>query len=331
MITCMYPWVLYWGAIFLMTYVIVRMIMSYQVRYDIPTTGYVKRYLDRCGIVFSQWQRYVRHILRLLAICTLLLALARPRQPDPTSKVTVEGRDIVLTLDVSGSMQLFDDLKDTRSRWEVVQQEARRFIAQREHDPIGLVYFGAFAVSRCPITLDTALLDSIVRDTQLGDINPHGTMLSQAVALSVQRLRHAQSTNKVIILLTDGSPSEEDISVEQAISLAQKAGIRVYTIGVGSSNGGYFVDPLAGVQQAKNSMNIDLLNRIARETGGLCFHAHNPEEVRQVYDAIDALEASEHEAPEYAQYYEYFMPCLWVAWVCMILEVLLTTYVWITL
>lgn len=331
MLTYMYPWVLYWGCAVIGAYLIFRMVIVSQVRYVVPTTAFFLQYLNRCHIVISDWYKYLRYLLRFCAIAALIVALARPREPDPQSMIRIEGRDIVLTLDVSGSMQLFDDLSDTRSRWQVAQAEARRFIARRHNDPIGLVYFGAFALSRCPITLDKPLLDTIVRDTQLGDIDPHGTMLSQAIALSVQRLRHATSTNRVIILLTDGSPSEQDIPVDQSVSLAQKAGIRVYTIGVGAANGGFFVDPLAGVQQVRDTMNHQLLRYIAEHTGGQHFHAQNPQEVRQVYDAIDALEASEHDAPQYTEYYEYFMPCLWIAYICMLLELLITTYIWIVL
>lgn len=331
MITYMYPWVLSWGFALIGVYIIFRLVIASRVRYVIPTTSFFLQYLDRCHIVISDWQKYVRYALRCGAIAALLIALARPREPDPQSLVRIEGRDIVLTLDVSGSMQLFDDLSDTRSRWQVAQDEARRFIARRPHDPIGLVYFGAFALSRCPITLDKPLLDTIVRDTKLGDIDPHGTMLSQAIALSVQRLRHATSQNRIIILLTDGSPSEQDIPVDKAVSLAQKAGIRVYTIGVGAENGGFFVDPLAGVQQVRDTMNHHLLRYIAEQTGGQHFHAHNPQEVRMVYDAIDALEASEHDAPQYTHYYEYFMPFLWCAYICILLELLVTTYIWIVL
>jgi len=267
----------------------------------------------------------------VVAILALIVALSRPRRPDETTAITVEGRDIVLALDVSGSMQLLDDPRDPRTRWDVARDEARRFIANRTYDPIGLVYFGAFAVSRCPITLDKPLLDGIVRDTNIGDINPKGTMLAQALALSVQRLRHSASTNKIVILVTDGEPSENDLSVNEAISMAQKIGVTVYTIGVGSESGGYFVDPIMGMQHVSHSLNTTLLDYIARTTNGHSFRAHNPAEMKSVYDTIDALEASEHDAPEYSQYYEYFMPCIWLALIVLVCEVCMRTYIWIAI
>lgn len=330
MLTCMYPWVLYIGGACIILYLIIRRLLRRYVTYRMPTTHLFMRYVQEHAS-YHQWKRYASTLFRVIAIAALLCALARPRQPDEQSAVTIEGRDIVLTLDVSGSMQLIDDLRDKRQRWDVARDEARRFISNRTHDPIGIVYFGAFALSRCPITLDKTLLDDVVKNTRIGDLNPQGTMLSQALALSVQRLRNSVSHNKVIILLTDGSPSSNDLSVDQAISLAKKAGIVVYTIGVGSNEGGYIMDPLVGLQRAKDSANMSLLEYISRETGGKSFHANNPQEVRAVYDAIDALETSEHDAPEYHRYYEYFMPCLWIALLSLFAELWITTWIWVTL
>jgi len=331
MLTFMYPWVIYAGAGAVAVYALAHVLLRRYVVYVVPTTSLFMQYLHRHNLVYSQWQRYVRYVLRILAFLALLCALARPREPDEQTAITIEGRDIVLALDVSGSMQLFDDPQDPRNRWEVAKEEARRFIAQRTYDPIGLVYFASFAVSRCPITMDRSLLDSIVKDTHLGDINPNGTMLAQAVALGVQRMRHAVGTSKVIILLTDGSPSEEDMSINTALSLAQKAGVKVYTIGVGSDEGGYYVHPLAGVHRVPHAVNFSLLKHIAQETGGVCFQARNPRELQAVYQEIDALEASEHDAPEYTRYYEYFMPCLWAALGLLMGELILTTWIWVAI
>ena len=322
-----YPWVLYWGAGALLVYLAVRILVRRYTVYYFPTVHTFKKAMGD-AIRYTAWSWYVRNGVRLAGICLLLVALARPRIPDENSAVTVEGRDIVLTLDVSGSMQLFDDFTDRRSRWQVAQEEARRFIQHRTYDPIGLVYFGAFALSRCPSTLDKSLLDTIVKDTRIGDINPSGTVLSQAIALAVQRLRYAASENKIIILLTDGYPSENDLSAEHAIALAQKAGIKIYAIGVGSSQGGYFMDPLMGVRQAPGSVDFKLLEHIAQATGGASFRASNPQEVRQVYDRIDMLETSKHDAPMYHRYTELFIPCLWIAFALLCLELGITTFVW---
>jgi len=331
MLTFMHPWVLYIAGFCLLAYAAIWYFCTYHAVYHVPTTYLFLRYMHHHSIVCTGWKRYLRYALRGCAIIALICALARPRQPDERSAVRVEGRDMVLALDVSQSMMLFDDRRDPRSRWEVVQSEARRFIAHRPYDPIGLVYFGAFALSRCPITLDTKLLDQIVRDTQLGDINPYATMLGQAIALSIQRLRYSSCHNRLLILLTDGSPSEHDTPIDEVLSMAQKAGIRIYTIGVGSEKGGYFSHPLFGVQQFSDSVDFSLLSYIARQTGGSSFRAENPQEIKQVYDQIDALEATEHDAPEYTRYYEYFIPCLWLAYICCLLEVVLTTFIWVTL
>ena len=330
MLTFMYPWVLYVGGACIILYLIIRTMFRRYVTYRMPTTHLFMRYMQKHSSVYW-WKRYVSSILRVIAITALLCDIARPRQPDEQSVVTIEGRDMVLALDVSGSMTLFDDLRDTRQRWDVVRDEARRFIANRPYDPIGIVYFASFALSRCPITLDKALLDDVIKNTKIGDLNPAGTMLFQSLALSVQRLRNSVSKNKVIILLTDGDPSSNDLSADQAISLAKKAGIVVHTIGVGSNKIAYNLDPFVGLQPVRNGANMQLLEYIAQQTGGKHFHAGNPQELREVYDAIDALEATEHDAPEYHRYYEYFMPCLWIALLSLLAELLITTWIWVTL
>jgi Ca-activated chloride channel family protein len=261
--------------------------------------------------------------LRCLALASLVLATARPRQADDSSRVEVEGSDIILALDVSGSMQLFDDLGDRRSRFEVAQREALTFVQDRKHDPIGLVIFGATAISRCPVTLDKQLLHEIITNVALGEVNPEGTALAVGLGMAVNRLRTSKSTSKIIILLTDGEPSSHDIDPEPILNLAKKYGIKIYTIGVGSDQGGYGVVPIHGVVQFKTPINAKLLQKIADQTGGQFFRAENPEEVRQVYKAIDKLEKTSYDTPLYARYHELFLVFLYSALCFIGLELLL--------
>ncbi len=282
-----------------------------------------KSLVDRSHAIFF--------LLRLLALTTLCLALARFRIPDERSKVPVQGVDIMLVLDVSGSMQLFDDLNDPRPRIDVARKEGIKFIQKRENDPIGLVIFGNVAVSRAPLTLDKALLTEILKETSLGIVDPDGTVLARAMVTAANRLKNSTAKSKIMIVLTDGQPSERDIEPEVALELAQKLGIKIYTIGIGSEEGGFMSHPWAGIVRASSALNVPLLEAIAQKTGGHFFQARNPKDVERIYTAIDQLERTEHEAPVFARYFEYFIPLLWLTWLLLLSEILLASMVWLRL
>jgi Ca-activated chloride channel family protein len=257
-------------------------------------------------------------------VLVLLLAISRPQTPDYNSEVSIEGSDIMLALDISGSMQLFDDLHDRRSRFEVAQKEALRFIDKRPNDPIGLTYFAAMAFSRCPLTLDKTLLHDLVVQTNLGDVRADGTVISQALVVAINRLRSSQAASKIIILLTDGSPSQNDIPEDFALDLAKKYNIKIYTIAIGAEGGGFIEHPLHGIGQVPDSINESLLQKIAHETGGAFFRSQNPTDMRRVYDAIDALETTEYQTPIYTRYYEWFVPLLWLVVALVMGECMIT-------
>ena len=156
-------------------------------------------------------------------------------------------------------------------------------------------------------------------------------MLSQAVVAAVRRLQNSDATSKIIVLLTDGAPSQGDIPYEDAIKIAQQIGVKIYTIGVGSQHGGYYRDPLYGVQAAGVTLNKPLLQKMASGTGGRFFEAHNPEDVKKIYDMIDQLEKTTHEVNVYNKYYDYFLPFLWAALFILLLELLLKVFIWFRL
>lgn len=268
----------------------------------------------------------VLFLIRIACLAALLLSTARPQSADSSSQVEVEGSDIVLVLDVSGSMQLFDDPHDQRSRFEVAKHEALNFIKTRSNDPIGLVLFGATAISRCPVTLDKGLLTEILTQLQLGDVSPDGTVLAVGLGMAVNRLRKSKSASKIIIMLTDGAPSANDIPHTPVVELAQKYGIKIYTVGVGGEGGGYALVPPHGVMQFQTPLNRVLLQNIAEETGGQAFLAEKPEDIASVYQAIDALEKTSYDTPLYARYNELFVPFLLCALLCLAAEVLLRWY-----
>lgn len=269
----------------------------------------------------------VFYFLRLLVLVLLAVLIAKPQVVDSRSKVPVEGIDIVLVLDVSGSMQFRDYDDDERSRFDVAKAEAIRFIEKRDTDALGLVLFGKDTVSRCPITFDKQLLKEVVDELQLGVIDSEGTMLITGIVTAANRLKHSQSASKIMIVLTDGEPSEGDMDPSVGIDVAKKLGIKIYTVGIGSEQEQVFMHPLYGII-AKPKVNKDLLTRIAQETGGSYFLARNAGDMRRIYDKIDALERTEHSVPMFSVYYDLLTPFVAVMMGLLFGELLLSTYVW---
>ncbi len=265
----------------------------------------------------------VLDLLRVIICGLLLLALARPRIRDTRTEMTVKGIDIMLTLDVSGSMILFDDLNDRRSRIDIARTEAINFINKRTHDPIGLVIFGEEVLTRAPLTLDKKILTDILLDTKVGTIADKGTLLSWGLAAAINKLRSSQAQTKIIILLTDGSSSEGDADPKSICDLAQKMGIKIYTIAIGTQEGGMFEDPFFGIQRYPASVNIDLLKKLAEQTGGRFYESRKPNDLATIYSSIDALEKTELTSPLFATYHEYFYPLLVLAALLFCIELLI--------
>ena len=267
--------------------------------------------------------------IRFVMLLALIFLIARPVWVDERSKVNVDGIDIVLAIDVSDSMNIFDDLRDRRSRIEVAKQEAIRFIEKRVDDPIGIVIFGKEVLSRCPLTLDKNILKEIVGTIEIGAINPQGTWLGTGLATAIGRLRTSQAKSKVIVLLTDGEPTPpEKVEPENAIDLAKRFGIKVYTIGIGNEQGGYFTHPMFGVQQIPYTLNVSLLKKIAQETGGLFLRANKPSEIRAAYDTINKLEKTNYQTTLFHHYYEAFLTFIWFILALLAFELILRLFIW---
>ncbi len=277
--------------------------------------------------VFVPYKK-ILNVLRFVSLVTLAFLVSRPQMVDQQSKVNVEGIDIMLALDVSGSMQLFDSLKDPRRRIDVAKEEAIAFIKKRDNDPVGLVLFGNEAVSRCPLTLDKKMLASIISDIELGIINPEGTMITRGVIMALNRMRKSPSKSKIIILLTDGEPTEGDLDPRSALDMAKKMGVKIYTIGIGGAEGGFYQHPVFGIQQARAPLNKNLLHALATGTGGRFFEATNPAELATIYDTINNLEKTSYETDVYYKYYEIFMPILWFVLGLCVLELVLSRFIW---
>jgi len=231
----------------------------------------------------------------ILALILLAVALARPRIPHLSEEVEGEGIDIVISLDISGSMQALDfhPLDRLAKAKEVIQQ----FIDVRHHDRIGLVLFAAKSFTQCPLTLDRSILRGFLEEVEVGLIDD-GTAIGLGLATAVNRLKHSTAESKTIILLTDGRNNIPTLEPETAAEMARTLGVRVYTVGVGRE--GYVPFPVQTpfgqrTQQVQTPIDEELLQRIASLTGGSMYRAEDPEQLEAIFATIDRLETTRYE------------------------------------
>lgn len=286
--------------------------------------------LLKTSLLKNSMHKKVLFILRLILLLGLMILIPRPQWVDERSKVNVDGIDIVIDLDLSGSMQAIDDLQDRRMRIDVAKEEAIRFIEKRSNDPIGIVIFAQDSLSRCPLTLDKKFLKNIVSSLNLGFIDPQGTALGTGLATAINRLKDSKAKSKIIILLTDGVPTPEKITPEEAIEMAKEFKIKIYTIGIGNKEGGYVQHPLMPGSLARMRTEFDpaLLQKIADQTGGKYFHAQNQKDMRTIYDTINTLEKTKHETNIFHNYYEAFLSLLWIILLLFACELMLRLFIW---
>ncbi len=266
-------------------------------------------------------------LLRIIVLALLAFLIAKPQLVDNRSNIIVDGIDIMLVLDISGSMQFQDYDDDQRSRIQVAKDEALRFVNKRANDAIGLVIFGKDALSRVPLTLDKKIINSLISSLEIGIIDPDGTVLSTAIITAANRLKNSKAKSKIMIVLTDGAPSENDTDPSLAIELAQKMEIKIYTVGIGSDEEQFIMHPLYGLIP-KPKINKTLLTKIAQETGGKFFLARNSKDMRAIYDTIDSLEKTTHETSLFNKYYDIFIPFVWGIIFLLLVELLLSTTIW---
>ncbi len=273
----------------------------------------------------SSWKTVLRHIpfvLRLLAITFIIAALARPQTISEEQNAEGEGVDIILCIDVSGSMTA-QDL--TPNRLEAAKNVAIDFVNKRLTDRIGIVIFSGESFTQCPLTTDHAVLITAIENIRNGLLED-GTAIGSGLGTSVDRLRTSQSKSKVVILLTDGENNGGLIDPQTAKEIAKAFAIKVYTIGVGTD--GYAPQPVQtpmGVVMQNGKVSIDekLLKEIASETGGKYFRAKDNEGLTGIYDEINGLEKSKVEITTTTRYTEKFEPFVLSALIFIFLEVLL--------
>ncbi|MCU0292128.1 MAG: VWA domain-containing protein [Thermoanaerobaculaceae bacterium] len=287
--------------------------------------------LSSRGHLPPTWRVRLRQLPIVLAGCGLVLAavaLARPQLGSLRQNVTTEGVDIVVALDVSGSMAAEDF--QPRNRLVVAKGVVGDFIGRRTQDRVGLVVFAAKALTKAPATTDTSLLLRQLEDVRL-DMLPDGTAIGSGLATSLARLRRSQAKSKVIVLVTDGANNTGEIDPATATDLAKAMGVRVYTIGVG--RGGRVPitvkvrEPVTGVVTSRRitaEVEIDegLLRSIATRTGGEFFRATDAASLATIFSRIDALEKSEIKLATYQRYRELFFPWLLASSACLVVAML---------
>lgn len=263
--------------------------------------------------------------LRFFILALFCTALARPEAVTSEREFQTKGVDIILSLDLSGSM-LAEDFKP-ENRLVIAKQEAINFIHGRQNDRIGLVVFARKAFTQCPLTLDYEILTQLLKELEIGLI-PDGTAIGLGIASAVNRLRDSDAKSKIIILITDGENNAGNIDPITAAELAKTFGIKVYTIAVGRGGLVPFPvnDPLFGKRYVQARIDIDeiSLKRIADITGGLFFWAREPKALADIYAKIDQLEKTEVKVKEYTSYSPLFHWFLLPALVLLVFEQLLS-------
>ena len=265
-------------------------------------------------------------IIRMIALSLVILALARPRTVDVSTKTkTTRGIDIVMSIDVSASM-LARDLRP--NRLEALKKVAAEFVQGRPNDRIGLVVYAGESFTKTPITSDKAIVLSALKDIEYSSILENGTAIGMGLATSVNRLKDSKAKSKVIILLTDGSNNSGFIDPKIASELAVEYGIKTYTIGIGTN--GMALSPIAirpnGTFQFGNTkveIDEELLKEIAKVTKGKYFRATDNKKLEAIYGEIDKLEKTDVEEFKFYNYEEKYRPLILLAMLLIFVEILL--------
>ncbi|MCE5204641.1 MAG: VWA domain-containing protein [Porphyromonadaceae bacterium] len=271
---------------------------------------------------FRVYMRHLPFVLRLISIALIIIVIARPQSVSSWEETETQGIDIVMALDVSGSM-LSQDLQP--DRLQAAKKVASEFITDRKNDNIGLVIFAGESFTQCPLTTDHKVLLNLLNEVNFGMIED-GTAIGLGLATSVNRLKESSSDSRVVILLTDGTNNSGQIAPLTAADLARSYGIRVYTIGVGTK--GMAPTPVNtpfGIRMQNMPVDIDekTLTEIAAMTGGQYFRAQDTEGLRQVYKEIEQMEKYLISVQNVTRRQELFLPFALFAMGLILLELLL--------
>jgi Ca-activated chloride channel family protein len=263
-------------------------------------------------------------VFRLLALSSLIVAMARPRTVDISSQTkTTKGIDIVMAVDVSGSM-LAKDLKP--NRMEALKRVAADFVDERPNDRIGLVVYASEAYTKTPVTSDKAVVLEAIKSIKYDNVLQDGTGIGMGLATAVNRLKDSKAKSKVIILLTDGVNNAGFIEPETAADIAKQYGIKVYTIGIGTNGMAEFPYAVAPngqflFQMMKVEIDEKLMKSIAKKTDGRYFRATSNSKLAEIYGEINKLETTEIEELKFYDYDEKYRPFVWLAGFLLLAEI----------
>ena len=274
--------------------------------------------------------RHLLFALKMAALALLIVAIARPQSSSTNSTSNIEGIDIVMAMDVSGSM-LARDLKP--DRLTAAKNVASDFVKDRPGDRMGLVIFSGETFTQVPLTTDHGVMLNMLAEMKNGLIDD-GTAIGDGLATAISRLKDSEAVSKVVILLTDGMNNAGSVDPYTAAEIAKLYGIRVYTIGVGTyGTAPYPVQTMFGTQMQQMKVEIDekLLSAIANSTGGKYFRANNNKKLDEIYQEIDKLERSKIEVTEFRRLHEEFYPLVAWAIALLLLEFLLRKTIFRTL
>ena len=283
---------------------------------DVPVTWRVK------------WS-FLPWVIRALVLVLMIIALAGPRKMLAETKLASEGIDIVLALDVSGSMSALDyQVNGQRiSRLDIIKSTVENFIKQRPDDRLGLIVFGSQAYTVCPLTMDHQWLLENLRQVRIGLIED-ATAIGSGLATSILRLKNSKAKTKVIVLLTDGVNNSGSIAPLTAANAAKLLGVKVYTIGAGTT--GIVPFPVTDeygnthLEEAQFDLDEDTLKKIAEMTGGQYFRAADTDSLRDIYAQIDKLEKTKITEKGFKQYDPLFWRYTDAALILLAFELILT-------
>lgn len=262
-------------------------------------------------------------VFRLLALSSLIIAMARPRKVDISSQTkSTKGIDIVMAIDVSGSM-LAKDLKP--NRMEALKKVAENFVEGRPNDRIGIVVYASEAYTKTPVTSDKAIIQEAIQSIKYDNVLQDGTGIGMGLTTAVNRLKDSKAKSKVIILLTDGVNNAGFIEPETASQIAREYGIKVYTIGIGTNGNAMFpyaYAPNGGFlfRMMPVEIDVNLLQTIARNTGGKYFRASSNSKLESIYNEINKLETTEIQELKFYDYDEKYRLFVWIAGILVLIE-----------
>ncbi|MDR0367585.1 MAG: VWA domain-containing protein, partial [Bacteroidales bacterium] len=262
--------------------------------------------------------KHVPFVLRMVAVVFVILVLMRPQSSISHRQVDVEGIDIVMALDISGSMMAMDFRPN---RLEACKKVIQSFVENRPDDRTGLVVYAGEAYTKCPLTTDHQTMLNALESTKFGIIDD-GTAIGDGLGTAINRLRESTAKSRVIILLSDGVNNAGHIDPYSAAEIAQEYGIRVYTIGCGTTGTAPISTP-RGIMQMQVEIDEPLMKAIAQQTGGQYFRAQNKTKLQEVYNEIDKMEKTRITEYHFTNKPDEFFPFLLIALSCFLLEILL--------